>query len=178
MGGVQVTEQVPDERTPALIVRLARPQEYAAVGELVVAAYRAGGHLENDEGYGVQLADVAGRADTHPVLVAERAGRLVGSVTICPVGTTHSHDARHGEVEFRYLGVAPQAWGTGVSEALISACDDWARAAGATALVLSAIAWNDAATRLYERLGFHRVPARDREPAPGIVLQLWLRGVH
>lgn len=177
MGTVQPDEQVTGHRTQDLLVREARPDEHAAVGELVVAAYRAGGHLQRDEGYGVHLADVAGRADEHPVLVAERDGRLVGTVTICPPGTPHSKDARPDEVEFRYLGVAQEAWGTGVADALVAACDDWARDAGASALVLSAIDWNDAATRLYERLGFDRRPERDREPAPGIVLQVWTRPV-
>jgi RimJ/RimL family protein N-acetyltransferase len=177
MARVQAADHVPDSAPSPLVIRAVRPVEHAAVGELVVAAYRAGGHLKNDEGYGVHLADVAGRADEHPVLVAERDGVLVGTVTICPPGTSHSKDARPDEVEFRYLGVAQQAWGTGVADALVAACDDWAREAGASALVLSAIEWNDAATRLYDRLGFQRDPERDREPAPGIVLQFWTRPV-
>ena len=110
------------------------------------------------------------------MLVAERDGALVGTVTICPPGTSHSKDARDDEVES-----ATSAWwggrGTGVADALVAACDDWAREAGAAALVLSAIDWNEPATRLYERLGFQRVPDRDREPAPGIVLQVWRRPV-
>jgi RimJ/RimL family protein N-acetyltransferase len=174
---VHAADEVPDHRTPPLVIRPAHPDEYTAIGDLVVAAYRAGGHLAEDDDYGVHLADVAGRADEHPVLVAEREGRIVGSVTICPPGTSHSKDARADELEFRYLGVAEQAWGTGVGEALVGACDDWAREVGATALVLSAIAWNAAAMRLYQRLGFSREPDRDREPAPGIVLQVWRREV-
>jgi GNAT superfamily N-acetyltransferase len=177
MTRVQAHDHSSEPRTPALLIRGARPEEHTAVGELVVGAYRAGGHLQRDEGYGDHLADVAGRADEHPVLVAERDGALVGTVTICPPGTSHSKDARDDEVEFRYLGVARAAWGTGVADALVAACDDWARESGAAALVLSAIDWNEPATRLYERLGFDRVPERDREPAPGIVLQVWRRGV-
>jgi RimJ/RimL family protein N-acetyltransferase len=176
MGRVPAADDLPDLRTP-LMIRAVRPDEYSEVGNLVVGAYRAGGHLQRDEGYGVHLADVAGRADEHPVLVAERDGVLVGTVTICPPGTSHSKDAQDDEVEFRYLGVAQSAWGTGVAEALVDACDDWARDSGAAALVLSAIDWNEPATRLYVRLGFQRVPERDREPAPGIVLQVWRREV-
>ncbi len=106
MGRVQAADHMPDDRTSLLVIRPVRPEEHSAVGELVVGAYRAGGHLQRDEGYGVHLADVAGRADEHPVLVAERDGVLVGTVTICPPGTSHSKDARDDEVEFRYLGVA------------------------------------------------------------------------
>jgi ribosomal protein S18 acetylase RimI-like enzyme len=151
-------------------VRTARPDEYLAVGRLVEEAYRAAGHLDRDSGYADHLRDVAGRADAHPVLVAVRGDALVGSVTITPYGTPHSHDAGPDELEFRYLGVARDAWGTGVAEPLVTACEGWALEHGASALVISVIAWNEPALRLYGRLGFRRVPERDREPAPGIVL--------
>jgi RimJ/RimL family protein N-acetyltransferase len=172
---VQAADDRSAHRTAPLVIREARHDEHAAVADLVVAAYRAGGHLQRDAAYGEHLADVAGRADAHPVLVAERAGQLVGTVTICPYGSPQSKDASPDEVEFRYLGVSPGAWGTGVAERLVSACDDWAREAGAGALVLSVIDWNEPAARLYRRLGFSRVPERDREPAPGIGLQVWRR---
>lgn len=162
---------------PPVTVRRARPEEYAEIGDLVTAAYVAGGALNGDSGYAAHLRDVAGRADEHPVLVAVREGRVVGSVTLTPYGASHSHDARPGELEFRYLGVAEQAWGTGVGEALVAACEEAAAAAGDTALVLSVIESNAAARRLYARLGFEPDPSRDREPAPGVRLTFWSRPV-
>lgn len=159
-------------------VRLARPEEYSAIGRLVEDAYRAAGHLDRDSGYAEHLRDVAGRADEHPVLVAVRDEALVGTVTVTPHGTSHSHDARPGELEFRYLGVARDAWGTGVAEALVAACERWAVESGASALVISVIAWNEPALRLYDRLGFRRAPDRDREPAPGIVLCALVKDVR
>jgi ribosomal protein S18 acetylase RimI-like enzyme len=160
-----------------LLVRRARPQEHEAIGELVVAAYVDGGSLDGDAGYAAHLRDVAGRADLHPVLVAERDGVLVGTVTLTPHGTPHSHDAREGELEFRYLGVSRTAWGTGVAEALVSACQAYAVDAGASSLVLSVITSNEPAKRLYSRLGFTPDPSRDREPAPGVHLTFWSRPV-
>ncbi len=124
----RTSASVPD--VPYVTVREARPEEYAEVGELVTAAYVAGGALNGDSGYAAHLRDVAGRAAEHPVLVAEREGRIVGTVTLTPYGTPHSHDARPGELEFRYLGVAPEAWGTGVGAALVAACEAAAAAAG------------------------------------------------
>ncbi|HET7902042.1 MAG TPA: GNAT family N-acetyltransferase [Candidatus Nanopelagicales bacterium] len=163
---------------PPVSIRLARPEEYAEVGELVGSAYVEGGALNGDSGYVAHLRDVAGRAGEHPVLVAEREGRLVGTVTLTPYGTAHSHDARPGELEFRYLGVAREAWGTGVGEALVDAVDQAAREAGDTALVLSVIETNGSAQRLYRRLGFEPDPTRDREPAPGVRLTFWSRPVR
>jgi ribosomal protein S18 acetylase RimI-like enzyme len=146
-------------------IRRARPEEYAEVGALVVAAYAAGGLLENDRGYGAHVADVTGRAAEHPVLVATREGRLVGSVTITPHGSPQSELAAEGEVELRYLGVAPEAWGTGVAEALVAGCEVYALETHARALVLCVISDNTVAHRLYTRLGFHRVPERDWSPS-------------
>lgn len=163
---------------PSAEVRLARPEEHAEIGELVTAAYVAGGALDGDAGYAAHLRDVAGRADEHPVLVAVREGRIVGTVTLTPYGSSHSHDARLGELEFRYLGVAQEAWGTGVGEALVAAVEAAARDAGDHALVLSVIDSNEAAKRLYARLGFLPDPTRDREPAPGVRLTFWSRPVR
>ncbi len=155
-----------------LVIRPVAPEEQEEAGALVEAAYTAGGLLDNDRGYGAHVRDVAGRADDHVVLVAEREGRIVGSVTITPYGTPHSELAGPDEVEFRYLGVAPDAWGTGVASALVGAVEDYAVATGASWLVLCSISDNAGAHRLYERLGFQRVPERDWQPVPGI--ELWV----
>jgi ribosomal protein S18 acetylase RimI-like enzyme len=104
------------------------------------------------------------------VLVAERDGELVGSVTLTPPGAPLSKDAGPEEYEFRFLGVARRAWGTGVAEALVAACEEHARAAGARRMVISVIDWNDVGLRLYQRLGYRRVPGRDRRPSPTVTL--------
>lgn len=167
---------MPDSRPagPDLEIRPVRPEEYDATGAMVEAAYLAGGLLDNDRDYGAHVRDVAGRAADHHVLVAVRDGGVVGSVTITPYGTPHSEVAREGEVEFRYLGVAPEAWGGGVAQALVAACEDHARATGASRLVICVISDNTKAHRLYERLGFVRTPERDWRPMPGV--ELWAFG--
>ena len=128
-----------------LEIRPVRPDEYAAAGRLVEAAYTAGGLLDNDRGYGAHLRDVAGRAAHVPVLVALRDGHLVGSVTITPEGSDWSELAQDGEVEFRFLGVALDAQGTGVARALVDAVAAWARDHGVPTLVLCVISNNVAA---------------------------------
>ena len=168
----------PEPPIPSVVVRPIRPDEIEAVGLLVESAYLDGGLLDNDRGYGAHVRDVAGRAHDHPVLVAERDGRVVGSVTITPHGSPHSELAGEGEVEFRYLGVAREAWGTGVAGALVDAVDAYAAEHGARWLVLCTIADNTRASAVYERMGFERVPDRDWQPAPGIDLLVSRRPVH
>ena len=160
-----------------LQIRPARPDEYAEAGALVETAYATGGLLDNDRGYGEHLRDVTGRADHHEVLVALRDGRIVGSVTVTPHGTPQSEMAREGESEFRYLGVAPDARGTGVGEALVAACEERAVAQGASRIVICVISDNTRAHRFYDRLGFARAPERDWVPVPQVTLWAFTREV-
>ena len=66
------------------------------------------------------------------------------------------------------LAVAPDARRQGVGEALARLVLDRFRELGAAAIVLSSLAEMAAAHRLYERLGFDRIPERDWSPAPGV----------
>jgi len=54
------------------------------------------------------------------------------------------------------MWVDPSARGTGVADALVTAVDDWASAAGARRLRVGVVADRAAAIRFYERLGFRR----------------------
>ena len=149
-------------------VRRIRPEEYAAVGELTVRVYR-------DEGYGSPsyepvLRDVAARDRDALVLVAELADSVVGAVALAVGGGPWAEQSAPGEAEMRMLAVYPQARGSGVGCSLVEACISGAREQGCTILRLSTEPTMHAAHRIYERLGFQRVPERDWEPAPGIPL--------
>jgi ribosomal protein S18 acetylase RimI-like enzyme len=147
-------------------IREVEPAEHAAVGELTVQAYRDVG--ETDESYYPELRDVADRAAQVPVLVAvdDASGSVLGAVTYVP-GPGPFHEGEFGDAaSFRMLAVAAEARGRGVGRALVEACVDRARAAGREALSLYTRPFMTAAHRLYERLGFERVPAQDWEFAP------------
>ena len=81
--------------------------------------------------------------------------------------------ARPGEREFRLLAVDPQARGQGVGEALVRACVDVCLRDAAQALVLWTRPTMTAAQRLYERLGFVRVPDRDEEDPRGFTRMVY-----
>ncbi|MEU5532438.1 GNAT family N-acetyltransferase [Streptomyces sp. NPDC020362] len=152
-----------------LVIRLAAPTEYAALGELTAQAYLQDGLLdfgESDEYLG-ELRDVAKRAAAAEVLVAVRDTTVLGGVAFVPSGGPMADIAAPGEAEIRMLAVAAAARGQGVGEALVLACIDRARSTpGCTGIVLSTQRTMHSAHRIYERLGFLRTPERDWNPLP------------
>ena len=151
-------------------VRPATAEDYPAIAELTVAAYEADGQIEPDHPYAQVLADVAGRADAGEVLVAVEGEEVLGSVLLVEAGSSFAESAGPGEAEFRMLAVSPKAQRRGVGERLVLACLDRARDRGAQRVVISARDFVQAPLRLYDRLGFVRVPELDWEPVPGVKL--------
>jgi GNAT superfamily N-acetyltransferase len=149
-------------------VRRAFAGEHARLGEICVAAYAQDGL--GPTGYDAVLRDVAGRAATADVLVAEDGGELLGTVTLMLERGPLTEIATADEGEFRMLAVTPAAQGRGAGTALVRACADAARERGHRALVCSSQDRMLAAHRLYARLGFVRDPARDWSPVPGVRL--------
>ncbi|MET8087013.1 GNAT family N-acetyltransferase [Micromonospora sp. NPDC005237] len=156
-----------------LLVRLADSADFPAVARLTVAAYEADGQLKGEHGYGAVLADVSTRAASGEVLVAvdEATGAVLGSVTFVLPGTPFAELSGPGEAEFRMLAVDPAAQGRGVGAALAQACVDRAAELGCTAVVICVRAGMAvSAHRLYERLGFVRMPEKDWSPVEGVAL--------
>ena len=156
-----------------LVIRPVRPDEFEALGELTVAAYRGVSvRLANESSYHLQLRDVATRARTSCVLVATTAaGELLGGVTyVSGPQDPYSEELSDGEAGMRMLAVDPAVQGRGTGRALTQACLERARAAGRRRLVLHTGSWMPAAVHLYESMGFHRVPELDFAPVPGVNL--------
>ena len=144
-----------------IVVRAARPGDYARVGELTIGAYRslAVDHLWG--GYQNEIMDTATRAKGADILVAEIDGRVIGSVTYVSEHTSSwSEWTLPGEAQFRLLAVDPAVRGRGVGEVLVRACLDRARTAGQP-VIIHTTPWMETARRMYERLGFVRRPDRD-----------------
>ncbi|MEU6962603.1 GNAT family N-acetyltransferase [Streptomyces chrestomyceticus] len=156
-----------------ITIRAARPAEFDAIGELLVAAYAADGLLAlgPDDPYTGKLREVAHRAEHAEVLTAVDAdGAVLGAVTFAVPGSPYAEIAGPDEGEFRMLAVAPGGRGRGIGETLVRACMDRARSLGLSRMVLSAMPHVDKAHRVYGRIGFTRIPERDWEPVPGIKL--------
>ena len=158
--------------TNPVVVRRATPDDLAAAARISVEAYLGAGQLDDgpDGFYGTVLADTGSRESDALLLVAVQQEQVVGTVTICPPASPFREIGRDGEVEFRFLAVAPDAWGYGVGNALVAACEDHARSTGSNRLVICVRDINAAAMTLYERHGFQRLPERDWHPVPEVAL--------
>ncbi|MEU4149729.1 GNAT family N-acetyltransferase [Streptomyces sp. NPDC026659] len=155
-----------------LLIRPARPDEYAELGDITAHAYLQDGLLDfgDDDAYLHELRDVAKRAAAAEVLVAVRDGVLLGGVTFVPSGGPMADIAGADEAEIRMLAVAHAGRGQGAGEALVRACVERARAVeGCVRVVLSTQPTMRAAHRIYARLGFVRTPERDWNPLPGLL---------
>ncbi|UOQ56513.1 GNAT family N-acetyltransferase [Leucobacter allii] len=145
-------------------IRPARPEEHAETGALVRAAYAADFALGAE--YLAEIEDVAGRATSSEVLVAveadpETGERILATVTIPRPGERLQDDTEPGEMDLRLLGVAHAARGRGIGEAVVRHCLRVARDRGCHRVVLHTGEIMTGAQRLYERLGFTRIPERE-----------------
>jgi len=165
---------LPSADTPALSVDEARPEDFPRIADLTVDVY-VGGGLASPE-YGRQLADVAGRASRAQLLVVrDPDGRVVGSVALVLEGEFGEITESEDEASFRMLVVDPAVQGHGLGALLVTTCLDRARAAGKRRVVISTDPRMTSAHRLYDRLGFTRLPQRDWTPAPGVDLLVYAR---
>ncbi len=150
-------------------IRLARPAEHAAVGELTLAAYAPFTEGPHDPSV-APLRDTTARAQEADVWVAVEDGQLLGTVTDPPPGSRFREIGGDDEGEFRMLAVAPEAPGRGVGAALVGFLLDRYRQRGLRGVALSTLAEMTTAHRIYERLGFTRAPEHDWSPLPGVRL--------
>ncbi|HYN68337.1 MAG TPA: GNAT family N-acetyltransferase [Ornithinibacter sp.] len=159
-------------------IRRAHPDELDAVGRLTVDAYVGGGVIPADAPYLAFLGDAALRDAEAELWVAVDDRGVVGTVTFVEPSSGLCEIAREGEAEIRSLAVARAATGEGIGEALTRHAMVRARDQGFGSLVLSSSTTMHAAHRLYERLGFTRLPERDWSPVPGVQLVAYVLPLH
>lgn len=150
-----------------LTIREARDDELDIVASLVVDAYSEfAARMAPDawSSFAQDIANVRGRTIDAQVLVAERDGRIVGTVTRYPDWRGAQQDAS----AVRVLAVPPDERGSGVGRALMEQCIERARDEGKDRLVLAVTPEMEEARDLYDKLGFERDRALDHEPAPGV----------
>lgn len=166
-----------------VVVRVAREDEYDAVGALTVAGYDADDYLTFPDGtydhdYARFLAETAQRGRDSVLLVAVDGDQLLGTVTWCPAGSpAREVSTSDTQGEFRTLSVAQEVRGRGVGRALVSECIERARASGMNEVMLSTLPEMAPAHRLYESFGFKRRPDLDWHPGPGLILWVFSLGL-
>jgi GNAT superfamily N-acetyltransferase len=157
-------------RAVSLEIRPASPADFPVLADLCVTAYAP--FVGVDHIYIAELRDVARRAAAAEVLVAAEPddGRVLGTVTLVPEGGPLGEIADLDEAEFRMLAVDPAARGRGVGTSLLRRILDDSRRRGKRGVVCSSLPTMRDAHRIYERLGFRRIPERDWSPVPGVDL--------
>lgn len=152
---------------PEVSCRAARPDETRAVADLLAEVYAVFEPQFPPEAwprYIGEIVDVTGRLADSELIVAERDGRLVGTIGFYREASRSPLERwPHGWASIRCLAVRPHARGLGVGAALARECVRRARAQGASAIGLHTASFMTAATRLYQRIGFRRAPGYDLE---------------
>jgi ribosomal protein S18 acetylase RimI-like enzyme len=147
-------------------IRPVRPDEYELAGRVTADAYREYARGDDWPDYLERLADVAGRAQRTTVLVAVEGDRILGTVTLELDRRVEEERQDHLEAQrlpahechIRMLAVAPVAQRRGIGRALMEECMRIARENGKTMMTLNTAARMEAARRMYEAMGFERLP--------------------
>lgn len=144
------------------LIRPVAKSEYARVGDLTAAAYEGLAGFVNVDGYLDALRDVEGRVRDAEVFVAEVAGKIVGGITF--VGDSASPLSEWDDEMasgIRMLAIAPGAQGMGLGRKMTQFTIDRSRTLGKQRMLLHSADIMHSAHRLYESMGFVRVPDMD-----------------
>lgn len=150
-----------------VLIRLAAPGEYEAIGELGEAAYSHDYDISDQ--YRERVRDVAARAAEHEVWVAvdRHTGQLLGTVTAPRPGGHISVLGQDGELDFRLLAVAPSARRRGVGRMLVEHMIALAAERGAVRVVMNSAPDMTGAHQLYYAMGFTRLTERETRTVEG-----------
>jgi GNAT superfamily N-acetyltransferase len=162
-----------------MIIRKALESELPYIREQRVISYKEHAAIIPEGHWQALKQAISSTADTKPgveLLVAEVDGVILGSVALFPAET----DAYEGNVdtvdypEIRMLAVSPAARGKGVATALISECIKLSKEKGHHSIGLHTGEFMKNAMKLYERIGFERLPQYDFIPAnDGIIVKAY-----
>jgi predicted N-acetyltransferase YhbS len=156
------------ESLERLVIREARPEDDAAIGELLVDAFitqyaKKLPEVAYTEERKRNLRDTATKREVAKVLVAERAGRVVGTVALWPPGAPGSEAWLPNAADLRHLATSVELHGQGLSTPLLDEAERMARAWGVSAICLHVRRGADGVMRMYQRRGYVREPSGDLE---------------
>jgi predicted N-acetyltransferase YhbS len=169
---------MPGNKHNGVYIRQAARSDQAAIQAVTLAAYQEYAVFMTPQSwrtYRRNILDTLNESQPAMQLVAEREGKIVGSVLLNPTQTEGegSGEASDGleSSEIRLLAVSPTARIQGTGKALMNACVERARQAGVKALTLHTSDVMQIAMRMYEKMGFVRAPELDFRPAENMLIK-------
>jgi len=157
-----------------VIIREARPDEYPAIGDLRVTAYRALGLLPEGSEYIDTLRGFGFGTDCAVLVATDETGSgLLGTIAIEWFGPSSELAEDETEADVRAFAVAPQGQGQGVGRSLLQDVIERSDKRGLRRLRLCTNPVMQAAQHLYETAGFSRTPDLDWSPGPGLILRAY-----
>ena len=146
----------------SLQLRNAREDERELIKDVTLSAYSDYSTVSFWEPYRENILHTLLDSQAAEQIVAEQDEQIVGAVLLYPTSDMNGP-------EVRLLAVSPTARGQGIGESLVQECIQRATRAGAPILTLRTVNIMLSAIRLYERIGFIRVPELDVERAPNVI---------
>lgn len=147
-------------------VRNARPEEFAAIGQLMVAVYsQLEGFPDRSEqpDYYNMLADIGEitkKPHTELLVAVSLEGRIAGAVVyfsdMSSYGSGGSATEEKNASGFRLLAVDPEKRGKGIGKLLTEACIEKARKDKNEQVIIHSTNFMQVAWKMYEKLGFKR----------------------
>jgi len=160
-----------------ILIRNARSDELDDVSLLLKDAYQ---QYENSirpeawKSYLEDIIDVRSRLGESDLLVADLNHRLAGCVTLYLDGSRSFPEVwPRGSAVVRLLAVHPEYRGREIGHALMEECIRRCRQAKVAAIGLHTTEAMDIARKMYERMGFVRVPESDFHPVPGVTVMAY-----
>ncbi len=168
----------PTDVVSRALIREARPEDDAAIGELLVDAYitqyaRKMPEVVYTEERKRTLRDVAAKRAVASVLVAEVDGEVAGTVALFPPGAPDSEAWTPNTADLRHLATAVRYHGQGLSRPLLDAAEALARKWGVDAVALHVRKGNVGVARMYMQRGYVRTPEGDLV-LPSVSLEAYL----
>lgn len=159
-----------------MVIRDALLEELEFIREQRVEAYSEYEEVLPRGHFAALKKAISSQGDTGPgveVIVAEVDGRIAGSVVLFPANTD-AYDGHLEELDYpeiRMLAVGKEFRGHGVAFGLVSECIRRSEAKGYSSIGLHTGQFMKNAMKLYEKVGFERLPQYDFEPAnDGIIV--------
>lgn len=161
-----------------MIIRDALQSEYEIIRELRLQAYEEHSAKIPQEHWNALKHQIVSDDHTNPdieYIVAEIDGEILGTVVLFPAKIQGYEGLVEDKLEYpelRKLAVSSKARGKGVAKALVKECIKRSKEKGYSAMGLHTSDFMESAVKLYENMGFVRVPENDFIPLDdGIVVK-------